>query len=286
MVGFICSDIMFQRQNGDPIAVYTTIRTVGREIEGYNKNPYSDVSVISNEPEIIKKFMNFRKYDVIDVKGVFDILTYEKKVDCPYCLDTYTKENGTSTFIYAIYTAKLGSVAQVADLAALDDNAGAKDTEKTPEGVISSNYREVSNQILAVGTVVSPPEDISFGKTRCCRYRIGVDRKYYIKSQSDTKADYPWVYSYGKQAESDLRHIIAADKEKGIPGTIVLVDGFYSQRKVNIKRECESCHNIYQYTDLMTQFVPYSVEYLSGYLTDEEIAEKEKLQAETPEGEE
>lgn len=59
--------------------------------------------------------------------------------------------------------------------------ASADYDEKIPERILQEHYLEVSNDVDVVGTVVSDPEIVAGLKYPCCRYRLAVDRKYYIK---------------------------------------------------------------------------------------------------------
>lgn len=234
------------------------IRTVRREVEGYRGKNFEDVIIYYDGEELMKKLKTLKKFDVIDVKGVFNVLTVNKQSICPYCGKQNIKYRGSSTFIYPIYVMKYNSLS-----ATFDANPDL------PEELLETHYKEVSNQALIIGTVVSEPELIGTPQMPCCRYRLGVDRKYYIKTQDDLTSDYPWVYSYGQQAEWDARHLIK--------GAVVLVDGFIHNRQVNANTQCEHCASDYTYPDVTTEFIPYSLEYLSGHKTDEDIALEEEL---------
>ena len=72
---------------------------------------------------------------------------------------------------------------------------------------LQEQYMEVSNQALLIGTVRKEPEFKDDGKNPFCRYPLQIDRKYYIPSQCDISADFPWVYSYGQQAEWDSKYL-------------------------------------------------------------------------------
>lgn len=238
--------------------VIMQLRTIRRNIEGYNDKQFEDVIVYYDGTEFIDKMKALKQFDLIDIKGVFNILTVDKSSICPICGHTNVKYKGSSTFIYPISFSKLNNV-----------QGSFEYDENLPETILRKHYKEVSNQVLIVGTVCSKPEMISNGKLKCCRYKLGVDRKYYIKTQTELTADYPWVYSYGKQAERDYRHL----KE----GSVVLVDSFIHTRQVDAKITCEKCGTDYTYPDVVTDFIPYSVEYFSNYKTDEDIALEEEL---------
>ena len=57
----------------------------------------------------------------------------------------------------------------------------------------------------------------------------------------------------------------------------VLIDAAMRTREVHPVVQCKECNNKYSFIDSATEFIPYEVEYLSGHLTDEDIAREEKL---------
>lgn len=260
VVGFLLDDpkVVGNPERGEQC--FFQIRTVHRDnVDNYNGPQYQDVIVwydgnaatsVDNLMDTMKKLV---KFDVVDIKGVFNIMSITKKSTCPDCGHVMRRPNSTQSVVYPISLIKLNSMWTYFE-----------HSEDLPERVLSAHYKEVSNQILIIGTVVSKPELITVGKTPCCRYRLGVDRKYYIKSQSELHSDYPWVYSYGQQAEWDSIHL----REKAL----ILVDGFIQRRNIKMKLTCEECGKDYPHNDIMTEFVPYSIEYLAGHLTDEDIA--------------
>lgn len=258
-VGYLLKDpkIMNEGIEGSEKILFQ-IRTARRDTEGYLGKRFEDVIIYYDGTELMDKLKKLKAYDLIDVKGVFNVLTVNKKSLCPHCGAQNIKYRGSSTFIYPIFVTKLNSL-----MVSFDQNA------ELPEQILEERFKEVSNQALIIGTVVSDPELIGTAKIPCCRYRLGVDRKYYIKTQDELTADYPWVYSYGQQAEWDIRHLIK--------NSVVLVDGFIHNRQVNANMTCETCGGEYTYPDVTTEFIPYSLEYLSGHKTDEDIALEEEL---------
>lgn len=236
------------------------IRTIHRETEGYYGRSFEDIVIYydGNENSLMGKVKALHQFDLVDIKGVFNILTVNKRSICPYCGTQNIKYRGCSTFIYPISMSKIGSFLTEYD----------KD-ERMPDEILERNFKENSNQALIIGTVVSDPENVIVKGRQYCRYRLGVDRKYYIKTQDEITADYPWVYSCGQQAEWDIVHLVK--------GAVVLVDGFIRQRQVEATIVCEGCNTEYTYPDTITEFVPYSLEYLSGHKTDEDIAMEAEL---------
>ena len=55
------------------------------------------------------------------------------------------------------------------------------------------------------------------------------------------------------------------------------VDGFMHNHAIKPVITCAGCGNEYNYPDIQTDFVPYSVEYFADYITDEELASEAYL---------
>lgn len=234
------------------------IRTVRRHIDDYFGKKFEDVIMYYDGERYIEKMKKLKKFDLVDIKGVFNVLPVDKNSVCPFCGKQNVKYQGTSTFIYPISFIKLDNI-----------EASYEYDNDLPESILRKHYTEISNQALIVGTVCSDPEMIGNDKIKCCRYKLGVDRKYFIKTQAEQTADYPWVYSYGQQAESDYRHLKR--------DSLVLVDACVHNREIQADIKCAHCSNDYKYPDVVTDFIPYSVEYLSNYKTDEDIALEEEI---------
>lgn len=233
-------------------------RTMPRQIDIYQEEKYEDIMVFydGKDESLMAKVKNLREFDIVDIKGVFNVLTLNKHSECPYCGNKNVKYHASSTFVYPIHMMKLNAL-----YTAYEHDAGL------PEQLLAKHYREISNQAIICGTVVNNPEKKSYGKSVFCKYELGINRKYYISSQDEVTADYIWVYTFGDQAEDDARHLI--------PGATILMDGFMRNRKVEVPTECAVCGRIYSRPDVTTEFIPYSLEYLKGYLTDEDIARQE-----------
>ena len=263
ILGYLTKDpnILNEGQEGIEQALFI-VRTVHREFDGYMGNKFQEIMIFYDGKELMQKVKGLQQYDVVDIAGVFNICAANKTSKCTECMSKNIKRQGSITFVYPISLRKLNTVRQL-----IDDKD--KKNDYTPDDILVRHYSEISNKVTIVGTVVSDPELVKTKYGVFCRYRLGVDRKYYIKTQSDITADYPWVYSYGKQAEMDAVHLQQ--------GTVVLVYGFMQNRKVKVPFTCESCGITYLYKDYATEFIPYSVEYLSDYITDEEIAKKKMM---------
>lgn len=260
MVGFLKKDptIVNEGQEGNEKAIFL-IRTLHRDLDGFKGMKFQDIMVYYDGTELMPKIKALVQFDLIDIKGVFNILTLNKNSKCPGCGSVNTKENGMTTFVYPISLIKLNGM-----------RTAFEHDEELPERILEKHFKEVSNQALIIGTVVSSPEMVPNAKIPCCRYQIGVDRKYYIKTQGDLHADYPWVYAYAQEAERDFQYL-----QKG---SLILIDGFMQNRQVNSRIQCRTCGIEYQYPDASTEFVPYSIEFLSNYLSDKDLEFKTKME--------
>lgn len=263
VVGYILNEpiILNEGQEGNEKILFN-LRTTHRDIDNYNGAKYQDLAVLCDNIKLMPKLKKLGRFDLIDIKGVFNIMTLNKRSRCPNCGTVNIKYQATATFVYPLHVTKLNAVREAYE-----------HDESLPELILLNHFEEVSNQVLLIGTVVSDPEMIGTEKHPCCRYRLGVDRKYYIKSQSDNTADYPWVYSYGKQARFDHLYL-----QKG---AVIFLDAFIQTRPVKATVICSACGDEYTFPDVATEFIPYSVEYLSGFKTDEEI-EQESLESIDP----
>ena len=260
LIGYILNDpkIVNAGQAGVEKVIFQ-MRTTRRKIEGFHEDQYADVIILCDDVKLLDKFKEFKKYDIIDIKGVINILPVNKTVKCSIC-GNVTYKYGVSTFVYPISATRLGSYYDYFTYVG-----------ESPDALLYKNYRENSNQVLIVGKVVTDPELVPLGKNAvsCCRYGLGIDRKYYIKTQDDKKADYPWVYSYGEQAELDAQKLVKFKSE-------IMLDGFVHNKKIKSRMTCEHCQCEFVYDNLVTQITPYSVEYLNGYKTDEDLMREEE----------
>ena len=245
-------------REGEEKAIFS-IRTIRRELDSYFGPLYQDVMIFYDGTELMNKIKRFVKFDMVELKGVFNVLTMNKSSICPNCGNRNVKMQGVSSFVYPLAIHKINSLHD----AYLHD-------EHLPEKMLVK-FVETSNEADIIGTIVNKPELMMIGtkgKIACCRYRLGIDRKYFIKSQSNIKADYPWVYSYGQQAERDYRYLQE--------GSVILVDGFIQNRLVESTMRCKNCDENYQYKDAAAEFVPYSVEYIQNFKTEIDVLREEE----------
>ena len=130
--------------------------------------------------------------------------------------------------------------------------------------------REISNMAYIVGNLTRDPKKVKVknGPT-VTQYPIAINRKYNIRQDpATTKADFPWVKSYGQNAEND--------RDRLKMGSLVLIDGFLQSRSINRKCICSKCQGKYEWMDRAVEIVPYETEYLANVYTIEE-AEQNRL---------
>ena len=265
IVGYICREpkIINEGVKGEE-KVFFQVRTVRRRTEGVSGDIFADVMVLyadsDSKSSFLDKMKKYKKYDIVDIDGVVNIILVPKESRCRVCGYKNIKYNAISTFVYPRQINRLGSYLDYYN-----------EKEESPDALLYKNYAEISNKIIMGGTLITDPASINLGTgIKCCRYELGVNRSFFVNSQPDQTADYPWVYSYGKQAESDLKYL---RKEAE-----VTVKGFLINKTIMAKHTCERCNSIYSYESIGTQLIPYSVEYHNGHLTDADIErEKENL---------
>ena len=267
VLGFLLKDpIITNEDEFGEEQLLISMRVCNRDLDGYYYSPFQDVFIYyddNDNKDLLQLLKDLKKHDIVDIKGVFNVLSVNKWSKCPYCDEENVKLNGTSCFVYPISCLRLNNIQRM-----------YQENEELPEKLLLDYYQEVSNHIILVGNVMSEPEMTGSKSSPCCRYQLGIERKYFIKTQEDSKYDYPYVYSYGKQARNDMRYLK--------PGALVLVEGFIRNRKVQSNMTCEYCGTEYQYPSVASELIPYSVEYLRGYYTDEELEEMEKEENNPP----
>lgn len=259
LVGYLLEDptIANEGQKGAE-KIFIKLRTIRRDADDVDPQRYEDIYVFYDGIELIEKMKKLVRFDLIDIKGVFNIVATNKPSRCPDCGAINFRKNGTYSFVYPQWVKKIDNILNSFEY-----------KSDLPDSILFQQYKEVSNYLTLIGTVVSKPELLNQDTNPLCRYRVGVDRKYYIKTQPDITADYPWIYTRGQQAIDDARHL---DLE-----SVVLVDGYIHTRNVHVPTKCEACGANYSYPDVVTDFIPYAIEYLNKYKTDEDIARDEEL---------
>lgn len=132
-----------------------------------------------------------------------------------------------------------------------------------------------SNVFKGIGCLGRDPKRLALsGKTGrqvvVCQYPVVLNRLVYVPSDPAEKTnDYPWVKSYGKHCDTDYFRLRKS--------SAVYIDGFLQVRKLRRHAKCDCCGQLYDWQDVTMEIVPYEVEYLQNFRTEEEA---EKIQAE------
>lgn len=248
---------------------------VRRDIQGYGGNRLTMLNITYNgkDQAMLDQLSSLKQFDIIDVKGVVEIINANRRSECPNCME----ENEAFTTLLTVFPQfvyKLGSYAQAQDISRLSalNPESASFLESSPEFNLIRRYKEVSNQALLIGTVITKPQLVEDEKTgaKFCRYMIGVDRKFVLDRSEDSRkaADYPWVYTYGRQAEEDAKRLKGSQENEA--GSRVFVEAAVSTEKVEKHWKCANCGQEYTTEVNGSKLIAYSVEYLSNYLTKED----------------
>lgn len=203
-------------------------------IKTLRRNDKIDFPIISvYDSSLLEKVESFKDGDFVMVKGFISTQEVKKGVVCPHCQEI-TKSEGTITEVYAIDNFKIG-----------------RDYDL-------ESFKEVSNTVIVLGSLC---RDVEFRLlpntgTPSAQYQLAVNRKFNAKRQRDSFTDYPWVNSFGKQAEQDALRLET--------GSQVLIQGGLQTRSVQKNMVCEKCGAGFKAEDFVAEIVPYSVEYLNN----------------------
>ncbi|MBO4847222.1 MAG: single-stranded DNA-binding protein [Lachnospiraceae bacterium] len=215
--------------------------------------------IMTKDKEIIDQIVNWKENMVVLVKGPLTTAQGTKTSYCPFCEEKDGEKHKVVNKGNIVYVTPI----HVEVVKEFDNKLEA--TEYIVEN------KEVSNQILVVGTVLNDPKLITTKKgIQFCQYRLAINRKYTIRTDDPSvRTDWPIVKSYGEQARDDKIYLkYQAD---------VLIDGFLQARTVTRKQKCPYCGEIYEWKDHTMELVPFAVEYLNGFKSKEEVeAEAQK----------
>lgn len=90
---------------------------------------------------------------------------------------------------------------------------------------------------------------------RATAYQVGVNRNFFLHNDSpEVHSDYPYVRSYGRQADADIVKLHKGD--------VVFVDGFLRNRTFDRVSVCPECDTEILWKDKALEIVPYTVQYL------------------------
>lgn len=201
--------------------------------------------VSSHEPRTIREISTWKPLDIVRVSGFIATEDIEKKVICPHCgtvnrrIDSVAgaRSGGTFVYVYPIYAHKVYSV------------SSKEDAEKYLE-----ENMDYLNHVILIGNITKTPVYSS----PCTHFQLAINRKYCPRGQADIKerADFPWVYSYGKHAEKNY----AALKQ----GSVVMVDGVLQSREYAEDYICSECGEGFQYRGNTLEVLSFYTDYISN----------------------
>lgn len=243
--------------------------------------------IMSRDEDIVRKMETWKKGDMVMVKGVVASRHIMKSSYCTHCK---TKNSFPGSFIYInpIY---------------VETCAHCKSDEECLQYL--AERREISNQVFVFGRLCRNPKKIIPKQDLVVtQYQIAMNRKFRIKTDpKEMTSDYPWVKSYGENAENDYwklkvgseiyidgclqarsvqRHAICGQAYDGKGKPMVNEDGSPVIMK-DAKGNPLGCGEQYDWQDRAMEIVPYATEYLSDVYTEEEVAarkEERRLQKE------
>lgn len=228
-----------------------------REVENKERHMGTDRPyIMTTSEEVIAQMEDLEPNDIVSVKGVITTRKIPKISYCAECGEK-NKVDGILMFITPIFVEKTGH---------------CKDEDESFRFL--NSIRHVSNEVNIFGRLTRDPKKISpKSGLIVTQYQIALNRNYIIRDDPpELRADYPWVRSYGKDAEEDRMRL---KKD-----SIVFIDGYIQTRNVNRHQTCVACGHNYDWIDKSMEIVPYDTEYIRNYNSDEDIERIKKERTE------
>ena len=218
------------------------------------KSSLTKIPISTGNPELVKAMDEWKVGDLVLIKGNLITRNFHKTKKCEKCGTLYER-NGTLTFVNPIHIS--------IEKTGLSKEAGE---------MLLREYCEVSNVATIIGTVCSDPAiSLQNGRDMIVHFPLAIDRKYFIAEDNpENKTDYPVVQIYGKEKGTDVM-------TRCHTNTSLFIDGTLRYRKFKpIQYECpnEDCDGLIEWQDWTVDIIPYALEYLSNWETDEMIAKK------------
>lgn len=212
--------------NEDKAKAKFVIKTLRRN----DKIDYPIINVL--DESLVEKIRPFAEGEFILVKGILTTTEVKKGVCCPHC-QKVIKSEGTTTEVTAIEAVNIGT------------------------GYTLEQLKEVSSTVMLLGSLCRDPEYrlLSISGIPSAQYQLAVNRKFRVKRQQRS-TDYPWVNSFGRQAEQDALRLQT--------GSQVFVQGGLQTRNIQKHMVCVECNKEFKAEDFVAEVVPYSVEYLNN----------------------
>ena len=268
------------------ISFYVLTVTSSRSYEGGNarsKELKNQILIRSGVSETAEKLAKVRMNDIVIIKGTVNTRNVPKVVTCSNCSEKFnigsptndlSEKLGMITFVTPIdidirdttYSDKTRSIVT---MQIPDEEKDRRIREVTAEALQSiGEHREMSNEIQLLGNLCADPTQQNQGRETS--YQLGVNRNFYLKDDApDAYSDYPYVRSFGRQADSDIEHL-----QKG---SLVLIDGCLMLRVFDRTSVCPKCGASKTWKSNAMEVVPYSVQYLQNLKKPEENTERSEI---------
>lgn len=209
----------------------------------YSAEIYS-IMLLARTKEEVEKIRNLKIGDYIFASGTISGAATKKKIICN-CKKECSNE-GILFFIYPDFIKKIRDPLHQS----LNLN-------------LMQEHKEISNNVSFAGIVSSKPAPIFSEKNQTCVYYILMTHVIKIEQGEIEKKEKIRICSTGKQAKEDMLRLI--------PGTKVFINGFLRTWEEEKSNQCDCCNEEYRWRQQITEVVPYSVEYLGDYLSDQII---------------
>ena len=128
----------------------------------------------------------------------------------------------------------------------------------------AAQIAEFANNLSVIGTVCTDVIGRDSGSgVSLTQYQLAINRKYRVAEHEGViKSDYPWIKSFGNQAEEDLKRLRKSSK--------VYISGALQTREMSKFLICEHCSSRMDYTESVAEIVPQDVEYLVNCVFEEQ----------------
>ena len=175
----------------------------------------------------------------MEIYGILCTVPKPKRFTCDHCGNDIIT-HGISTFVRPLLFRVTESLEQL----------GADDIDKINEDRVFGMLLDrlpVSNVVTVIGNVFRNPEYAP--QEGVCTYGIAVNRSFHIlEDPEDIRSDFPWVKSFGENANRDYQYL--KDRLPDKQGTTVYVRGSLQGRENYIRKiKCPFCDGVSEHED-------------------------------------
>jgi single-strand DNA-binding protein len=221
--------------------VHSTYR-VSFNVKTLRRNGRTDfprVNVFGLTEEQARKIFNeFKIGEYVMVRGMISTKMAKKVIKCEGCGKEYESDALVTEVIAYSMPAHLNGEYEANEL------------------------KEFANNLHMIGAVCSEVQSrISQSGVSMTQYQVAVNRKYHVKEKED-KTDFPWVKTFGRQAEEDEKDLKVSSQ--------IYINGAIQTREVSKTIVCDECESVIKYVENLGEIVPQDVEYLNNCVFDED----------------